>query len=88
MSGHAVPGKTGRCATPAPARADALRIQFPTQVAAGGKPQLVISADEAVDGITITLRDDGGRSTNAKVPALAAGAQYQMDLPASPGRQR
>jgi outer membrane protein OmpA-like peptidoglycan-associated protein len=72
----------------APARADALRIQFPTQVAAGDKPKLVITADEAVDGVAITLRDDGGRSTSAKVPALAAGAQYQLDLPATPGRHR
>jgi outer membrane protein OmpA-like peptidoglycan-associated protein len=75
-------------AAAAPARADALRIQFPTQVAAGDKPKLVITADQAVEGVTITLRDEGGRSASAKVPALGAGAQYQLELPASPGRHR
>jgi outer membrane protein OmpA-like peptidoglycan-associated protein len=71
-----------------PAHADALRIQFPTQVAAGDKPKLTLTAVEAVDGIAISLQDEGGHPTNAKVGALAAGGQYQLALPAIPGRHR
>jgi outer membrane protein OmpA-like peptidoglycan-associated protein len=74
--------------TAVPARADALRVQFPTQVAAGAQPKLVLIAEEAVDGVTVTLQDDAGRSSTAQLGPLPAGGQHQVVLPAIPGRHR
>ena len=70
------------------AHADALRIQFPTQVAAGERPQLVLVADEAVDAVVVRLRDDLGHPIEAELGALAVGGQHQVALPGAPGRHR
>jgi outer membrane protein OmpA-like peptidoglycan-associated protein len=78
----------GGPAIPATAWADALRVQFPTQVAAGDKPKLVLIADEAIEGVTVSLKDDAGRPTTAKLGPLPSGGQHQIALPGDPGRRR
>ncbi len=73
---------------PRKAHADALRIQWATRVAAGERPKLVLIANEALDGVEVSVKDGGGRTTSAKVTVLHVGAEHVVMLPALPGRQR
>lgn len=72
----------------APARADALRVQFSTRVAAGERPKLVLIANEDVGPITVALTDGAGKPVSASIPRLRAGEKHELGLSGAPGRQR
>jgi hypothetical protein len=72
----------------APAAAEPLRIQFPTQVASGEHPKLILAAEEDVGPVTVVLHDEAGRAVNAKAAGLHAGEQLSVTLPGDPGRHR
>lgn len=72
----------------APARANDLDVGVTSQVLAGKRPALKLTAHKRVRSVVVRLASNGGRSVVLRPKRLPVGHEVRLPLPGTPGRTR
>src|SRR5690242_3770755 len=72
----------------ASARADAVKVQFQTNVAQGQRPVVRFLVQEAIESLAVDLARDDGKNVSTQFGALSPGATRELALPGDAGKHR